>query len=217
MMETHMITESKTDRRSFLAAALAATGSALTSSASQAEAEGHASGAQAPATAKSPLSFDSLYDTSVLATTLKGEAADRLALRRLVDAWARCADRRLAEEQSNLFVEDGTILNYEGDPATHNPHSTIKGRAAIRTALAVLNKFTVTLHMNGQSEVAIQGDRAVGETYCLAHEFWAENDQRKFQTLGIRYHDQFLRQEHRWYFVERRVIIDWSDTRNSLP
>jgi hypothetical protein len=126
MMETHIVTESKTDRRSFLAAALAATGSALTSSACQAETEGHASGAQEHVTAKSTLSFDSLYDTSVLATTLKGEAADRLALRRLVDAWARCADRRLAEEQSNLFVEDGTILNYEGDPATHKPHSTIK-------------------------------------------------------------------------------------------
>jgi hypothetical protein len=217
MMKTNMVTESKTDRRSFLAAALAATGSALSSSVCQAETEGQEPQSQGHVTAKSPLSFDSLYDTSVLATTLKGEAADRVALRRLVDSWARCADRRLAEEQSNLFVEDGTILNYEGDPATHKPHSTIKGRVAIRTALAVLNKFTVTLHMNGQSEVAIQGDRAIGETYCLAHEFWAETDQRKFQTLGIRYHDQFLRQEHRWYFVERQVIIDWSDTRNSLP
>jgi SnoaL-like domain len=217
MMETHMVTESKTDRRSFLAAALAATGSALTSSVCQAEAKGQEPQSQAHVAAKFPLSFDSLYDTSVLATTLKGEAADRLALRRLVDAWARCADRRLAEEQSNLFVEDGTILNYEGDPATHKPHSTIKGRVAIRTALAVLNKFTVTLHMNGQIEVAIQGDHAIGESYCLAHEFWAEADQRKFQTLGIRYHDQFLRQEHRWYFVERQVIIDWSDTRTSLP
>lgn len=134
-----------------------------------------------------------------------------------MDSWARCADRRLAEEQSNLFVEDGTIVNYEGDPATHKPHSTIKGRVAIRTALAALNKFTVTPHVNAQSEVAIQEARAIGETYCLAHEFWAENDQSKFQTLGIRYHDQFLRQEHRWYFVERQVIIDWSDTRNSVP
>ena len=217
MTEANLSQEMKTGRRSFLAGALAATGSALSSSVSEAEAESQESGTQAHSMPKTPLSFDNLYDTSILATTLKGEAADRLALRRLVDAWARCADRRLAEEQSNLFVPEGTILNYEGNPDTHEPHSTIKGRVAIRTALTVLRKFTVTLHMNGQSEVTIQGDRAIGETYCLAHEFWTESDQRKFQTLGIRYHDQFVRQEQRWYFVERKVIIDWSDTRNSVP
>jgi hypothetical protein len=141
-------------------------------------------------------------------TTLKGEAADRLALRRLVDEWAHCADGRLAEQQSNLFVPDGTILNYEGDPNTHKPHSTMKGRAAIRSALAILNTFTVTLHMNGQSEVMIHGDHAIGETYCLVHQFTEEKDQRKCQTLGIRYYDQFLRQENRWYFAERKLVID---------
>jgi hypothetical protein len=32
--------------------------------------------------------------------------ADRLAIRELVDAYAHCADRRLAEEQKSLFTED---------------------------------------------------------------------------------------------------------------
>lgn len=205
----------RTDRRNFLAGAVTAAGSALAIGVSPADALDHAAGAQGHPSAA--LSLDSLYDTSILATTLKGEAADRLALRRLVDAWAHCADRRLAEQQSNLFVPDGTILNYVGDPRTHEPQSTIKGRAAIRTALAVLNTFTVTLHMNGQSDVVIQGDRAIGETYCLVHQFTGENDQRKCQTLGIRYYDQFLRQENRWYFVERKLVIDWSDSRVSVP
>jgi hypothetical protein len=207
----------RTDRRNFLTTAGVAASSALTIGMCSANAEGQAPAAPPHTMAGSPLSFESLYDTSVLATTLKGEAADRLALRRLVDAWAHCADRRLAEEQSNLFIPDGTLLNYEGDLATHEPHSTIKGRAAIRTALAVLKTFTVTLHMNGQSEVAIQGDRAIGETYCLVHQFTGEGDHRKCQTLGIRYYDQFLRQDSHWYFVERKVVIDWSDSRLSVP
>jgi hypothetical protein len=208
----------KTDRRNFLTTAVTtAASAALTFGLCDAVAEGQATGTQAFSSPASPLSFDSLYNTSTLATALKGEAADRLALRRLVDAWAHCADRRLAEEQSNLFVPEGTILNYEGDPKTHEAHSTIKGRAAIRSALAVLNTFTVTLHMNGQSEVAIEGDHAIGETYCLVHQFTGENSQRKCQTLGIRYYDQFLRQENRWYFAERKVVIDWSDTRLSVP
>ncbi|MBB6147401.1 hypothetical protein HNQ77_005397 [Silvibacterium bohemicum] len=209
--------EFKTDRRSFLATAAAAAGSAITVGLCDADAHDQGDGGRPQPTTASPLSFDNLYDTSILATTLKGEAADRLALRRLVDAWAHCADRRLAEQQSNLFVPDGTILNYEGDPNTHQPNSTIKGRTAIRSALAVLNTFTVTLHMNGQSDVMIRGDHAIGETYCLVHQFTMQNDQRKCQTLGIRYYDQFLRQENRWYFAERKLIIDWSDSRMSTP
>jgi hypothetical protein len=214
--------EFKTNRRSFLTTAVSAASSALSIGLCHADAQGEVTSAQPHPTIESPLSeaplsFDNLYDTSLLATSLKGEAADRVALRKLVDAWSHCADRRLAEQQSNLFVPDGTILSYEGDPRTHEPHSTIKGRAAIRTALAVLNTFTVTLHMNGQSEVAIQGDHAIGETYCLVHQFTGENNQRKCQTLGIRYLDQFLRQDNRWYFAERKLVIDFSDSRISVP
>jgi hypothetical protein len=212
-----MTEEFKTDRRNFLSAAVTAAGSALTIGLCQADAHGQVAGALSHPAPASPLSFDALYDSSILATTLKGEAADRLALRRLVDAWAHCADRRLAEQQSNLFIPDGTILNYEGDPNTHEPHSTLKGRADIRSALAVLNMFTVTLHMNGQSEVMIHGEQAIGETYCLVHQLTEEKGQRKCQTLGIRYYDQFLRQENRWYFAERKLVIDWSDTRISVP
>jgi len=206
-----------TDRRNFLTTAVTAATSALTVGLCHADAEGQVTGAPPHPATVSPLSFESLYDTSILATTLKGEAADRLALRRLVDAWAHCADRRLAEQQSNLFVPDGTILNYEGDPNTHQPHSTIRGRSAIRAALAVLNTFTVTLHMNGQSEVVIQGDHAIGEAYCLVHQFTEQNAQRKCQTLGIRYYDRFIRHDDRWLFAERKLVIDWSDTRLSVP
>lgn len=212
-----MPNECNTDRRNFLSTAVTAAGSALMIGLCHADALGQEAGAHPHPAVISPLSFESLYDTSIVATTLRGEAADRLALRRLVDAWAHCADRRLAEQQSNLFTPDGTILNYEGDPNTRPPHSTIKGRAAIRSALAVLNTFTVTLHMNGQSDVVIQGDHAIGETYCLVHQFIEEKGQRKCQTLGIRYYDQFLLEGNRWYFAERKLVIDWSDSRISMP
>jgi hypothetical protein len=66
--------EFKTDRRNFLATAVTAASSALTIGLCDADALGQA-GAQPHLTTASPLSFDSLYDTSILATTLKGEAA----------------------------------------------------------------------------------------------------------------------------------------------
>lgn len=43
-----------------------------------------------------------------------------------------------------------------------------------------------------------------------------ENDQGECQTLGVRYYDPFLRQENCWYFVERKLVIDWSDRRVSV-
>jgi hypothetical protein len=162
-------------------------------------------------------SLNLLYDPSPLATTLTGEAADRLAIRRLVDAWAHCADRRLAQEQANLFTPEGTVVVYEGDPATHAPVAALKGRAEILPALAVLNKFTATTHFNGQSDVVLDGDHATGETYCMAYQLSSENGQRKLQILSIRYHDKFVRQDQRWFFAERQLITDWSDTRPSLP
>ena len=207
----------ETDRRNFLATAMATAGTALTVGLGITEAEGQTSKTRSHLSDAPPISFNNLYNTSVLATNLEGEAANRLALRRLVDAWAHCADRRLAEQQSNLFLPGGLLLNYEGDPKTYDVHSTIRGRAAIRAALAVLNTFTVTLHMNGQSEVMIQGEHAIGETYCLVHQFLLEKSERKCQTLGIRYYDLFVRQDDRWYFGERAVIIDWTDSRVSTP
>jgi len=92
--------EFRTDRRNFFSTAVTAASSALTIGLCRADVQAQVTGAQPHSAAASPLSFDNLYDTSVLATSLKGEAADRLALRRLVDAWAHYADRRLAETQS---------------------------------------------------------------------------------------------------------------------
>jgi hypothetical protein len=76
--------EPKTDRRTFLATAVTAAGSALTIGLAEAQAFGQLAAQTNTVAATHVLSFDGLYDTSILATTLKGEAADRLALRRLV-------------------------------------------------------------------------------------------------------------------------------------
>ena len=50
------------------------------------------------------------------------EAADRLALRELFDAYAHCADRRDAEGQKALFTEDTRFAVYmegEGSEPTY--------------------------------------------------------------------------------------------------
>jgi hypothetical protein len=49
-------------------------------------------------------------------TLSPSEAADRLALRELFDAYAHCADRRDATSQKALFTEDTIFTVYmDGD------------------------------------------------------------------------------------------------------
>jgi hypothetical protein len=54
---------------------------------------------------------------------LTGDAADRLAIRGLVDAWAHCADRRKPQQQAELFVPDGTVAVYQGDCLSGHCHT----------------------------------------------------------------------------------------------
>jgi hypothetical protein len=148
-------------------------------------------------------------------STLTGEAADRQAVRALVDAWARCADRRRPADQAALFTPDGTITVYMGDPASTEPVQRLQGHAEMVEAFKVLDAYDITTHFNGQSTVTLDGDRASGETYCLAHHVWEEDGQRTLLVLSIRYLDRFVRQGGMWRFAERQLIIDWSDRRPS--
>jgi hypothetical protein len=100
-----------------------------------------------------------------------------------------------------------------GDPEKTQPVSILRGAAELIPALGDLRKFSQTTHMNGQSTVVVQGDRAAGESYCFAHQISEEGGQRKLQILAIRYYDDFVRQGDRWLFAHRKLIIDWSETR----
>jgi hypothetical protein len=164
------------------------------------------------------LPLDRLYTTSVTATSLTGEAADRVAIRELQDAWAHCADRRLAQQQTDLFTADGVVAIYQGsDPAASEPVATHRGKAEILDALAILRHYDLTTHFNGQSDFVIDGDRASGELYCLAHHLWMRGGERTLMLMSIRYHDTMVRVGGRWLFQERKLITDWTDTRPSNP
>ena len=97
------------------------------------------------------------------------EAADRLAIRELVEAYAHCADRRDAKGQMSLFTEDTHFVVYMNarDPT---PSMDLHSREALVPVFADLNKYDATTHFVGQSTIfALSADRGTGETYCLAH------------------------------------------------
>jgi hypothetical protein len=148
------------------------------------------------------------------------DTADRAAIRGLVDAWARHADRREPAQQAALFTDDGRVTVYMGEPDAAQPETTepvqvVTGRAELEEAFAALRRYDATTHFNGQHTVTLDGDRATGETYCLAYHLWTSDGQRTLMIMSIRYLDVFARHDGQWRFAERQLITDWTDRRLS--
>ena len=85
-------------------------------------------------------------------TISPSEAADRLAIRELVEAYAHCADRRDAKGQMALFTEDTDFVVYMNakDPT---PSQELHSREALAPVFAELNKYDATTHFVGQSTI----------------------------------------------------------------
>ena len=144
------------------------------------------------------------------------EAADRLALRELFDAYAHCADRRDAEGQKALFTEDTHFVVYmEGEGS--DPTQELNGREALTPVFDDLNRYEATTHFNGQSTIGLDGDRATGESYTLAHHLYTEGGERRLMVASLRYLDTFAKADGVWLFAERNLYVDWTETRPSHP
>ena len=93
------------------------------------------------------------------------------------------------------------------------PTYVLHGREALTPVFADLNRYEATTHFNGQSTVVLDGGRATGESYTIAHHVFTEAGSRKIMIASLRYLDTFAKIEGRWYFAERKLIVDWSETR----
>jgi hypothetical protein len=147
---------------------------------------------------------------------VSAEIADRLAIRALLDAYARCADRRDAEGQKALFTDETHFVVYMDGEGT-DPSQELNGREALTPVFADLNRYEATTHFNGQSTIALDGDRATGESYCLAHHLYTAGGERKLMVASLRYRDTFVKRDGAWLFAERKLYVDWTDTRTSRP
>jgi hypothetical protein len=141
------------------------------------------------------------------------EAADRLAIRELVEAYAHCADRRNAKGQMALFTEDTHFVVYMNakDPT---PSQELHSREELAPVFAELNKYDATTHFVGQSTIfTLTSDRATGEAYCLAHHVTVDGGKRRLMVASLRYLDTFVKVDKAWLFSERRLYVDWMEER----
>jgi ketosteroid isomerase-like protein len=141
------------------------------------------------------------------------EAADRLAIRELIEAYAHCADRRDAEGQMSLFTDDAHFVVYMNakDPM---PAQELHSREALAPVFADLNKYDTTTHFLGQSTIfTLTGGRATGEVYCLAHHVTVEGGKRRLMLVSLRYLDTYVKTDGTWLFAERLLHVDWLEER----
>src|ERR1700694_4885831 len=141
------------------------------------------------------------------------EAAARLAIRELVEAYADCADRRDAKGQMSLFTADTPFVVYLNakDPT---PAQELHSREELAPVFAELNKYDATTHFVGQNTIfTLTGDRAAGEAYCLAHHVTVDGGKRRLMVASLRYLDTFVKMDGAWLFAERQLYVDWLEER----
>ena len=146
-------------------------------------------------------------------TLSPSEAADRLAIRELIEAYVHCADRRDAKGQMALFTEDTHFVVYMNakDP---KPSQELHSREALAPVFADLNQYDATMHFVGQSTIlTLTSDRATGEAYCLAHHITVSAGKRRLMLAALRYYDTFVKIDGAWLYAERLLYVDWVDER----
>src|SRR5258707_14515424 len=141
------------------------------------------------------------------------EAADRLAIRELVEAYAHCADRRDAKGQMSLFTDDTHFVVYM-NAKDSKPSMELHSREALAPVFADLNKYDATTHFLGQSTIfTLTDNRATGEAYCLAHHVTVDGGRRQLMIASLRYLDTFVKISGVWLFAERPLYVDWIEPR----
>jgi uncharacterized protein (TIGR02246 family) len=133
--------------------------------------------------------------------------ADRLAISDLVHAYAQGLDRRDPDAVAQLFSDDATFTAYVTPGATE-PFNRRRGRADVAEALRTVLHYRATTHTIGNHLVTVEGDRAVGETRCVAYHVIVKKGTESLLIWHLRYLDTFVRESGRWRIGDRELRVD---------
>jgi|SRR5215216_7041660 hypothetical protein len=136
------------------------------------------------------------------------EIEDKIQLRELVDTFSILADKKEVRKQTELFTENATVETYRNGALV----SKLRGRKEIGNAFEnFLKNFDIVYHFNGQHLVSIQGNQATGTLYCLTYLFGQENGKRVKTSIGVRYNDEYVRENGKWLISKRTSFFEWQE------
>ena len=143
------------------------------------------------------------------------EPARREVLRSLSIGYARSVDRRDVDAFLALFTPDAELTVH--NPSDAGPVGVYNGHGDLARIPPRMARFAATFHMLGQSDYQLDGDEPSGEVYCMAHHRSAGDDDPTDYVMFIRYRDRYRRHDGEWRIAERRVLVDWTETRPVNP
>lgn len=143
------------------------------------------------------------------------DRASRDALWELSLGYARSVDRGDVDAFLALFTPDAQLTVH--NPSDADPVGVYHGHGDLERIPPRMARFAATFHMLGQSEYRLDGDEPTGEVYCMAHHRSAGDDNPTDYVMFIRYQDRYRRHEKQWRIAERRVLVDWTETRPANP
>jgi uncharacterized protein (TIGR02246 family) len=133
------------------------------------------------------------------------ETSDRLALRMLVEQYARGADTRDAQVYADVFADDGVLVTSRGE---------VKGREELLTIAPRLARYRATMHLVANHYVDFQdADHATGIAYCQASHVREEDGAEWVYVMNIVYHDVYVREPRGWRIAHRRLEVPWDEDR----
>jgi len=117
----------------------------------------------------------------------------------VVKRLARGTDRLDEQMMASCYHPDG-----------FDDHNSFRGSGTefAKWVCEVLPHFQATMHFIGPPQIAVDGDVAQVNTYCVAHHVREDND----MVLGLRYVDRFERRDGVWLIAKRVCAFDWTYT-----
>lgn len=139
---------------------------------------------------------------------------DKQEIGELVLRYCRGIDRCDRAAVADCFHPDATDL-----------HGSFRGTVTefIDWAFHLLERYDATMHLVANQLITLAGDRAVSETYGIAHHRSADPDPRRNLTVGFRYIDLVERRADRvWRIADRVATTEWvqapsAETRWPIP
>jgi hypothetical protein len=140
--------------------------------------------------------------------------ADQLALRSLAESYASGVDRRDRDTFLSAFHPDGVLVLLDHKNPTQVT-ATRSGHGELADVTELIARYDTTFHFIGNARYEIDGDRATGEVYCLAHHLTPDRHGGTDYVMLIRYQDTYSRRDGRWGIDERRLVTDWTELRTA--
>lgn len=142
------------------------------------------------------------------------ELSDHLELSTLAATYAIAADNRDAAEYVGTFLPDGKLhVFYPQDIGS--PSLRFEGHGQLAAVTSRLTElYDQTFHFVGQAVHNVEGNKATGLVYCLAHHLTTTKAGVTDLVLHMRYDDICHRDSSgAWRFAQRIARVGWTEFR----